>query len=110
MSKFLLLPAFAAALVTAPVLANDDTASRDISISPAELSTEAGAANAYARITTAALAVCREENRGSAAFEHSVRICTADTVERAVVQLRAPLLTAQHGADVTRIRLASISR
>ena len=110
MTKFLLLPALATALVAAPAFANEDAASRDVSISAAELSTEAGAARVHARITTAALSACREENRGGATFERSVRICTEDTVERAVAQLDTPLLTAHHSGEVIRLRLASLAQ
>ncbi len=111
MTKVLLLPALAAALLTAaPALADDTAASRDVSIAPAELTTEAGVAAVHARISTAALAACREENRAGAAFERGVRICVEDTVKRAVTQLDAPLLTAHHRGAMERIRLASLPR
>jgi UrcA family protein len=111
MTKFLLLPALSAALLAAaPALANDEAASRTVSIAPAELTTKAGAAAVHARISQAALAACRAENRGGAAFERSVRICAADTVARTVAAIDAPLLTAEHAEQPERIRLASLLR
>lgn len=109
--QVLLLPALSAALLAAaPALADDEAASREISIAPAELITEAGAAAVHARIQTAALAACRAENRGGAAFERSVRICVEDTVSRTIAQLDAPRLTARHQSAMDRLRLASAPR
>lgn len=110
MSKFLLLPALAAVLVAAPALATEEAASRTLTISAAELSTQAGVASVHARIVAAALDACREENRGGAVPEQSVRICTEDSVARTVAKLDAPLLTAHHSGEAQRIRLASIDR
>lgn len=110
MTKFLLLPALAAALVAAPALANDEAASRTLTISTAELSTQAGAANVHERIVLAAIDACREENRGGADTQRSIRICTEDSVKRTVAALDAPLLTAHHSGEAQRIRLASIDR
>ncbi len=107
MTKFLLLPALAAVIFAAPALANDAPASRDVAIYAAELRTEAGAARIHARITSAAQAACRAENRGGAAFERGVRICTKDAVARAVAQLDAPLLTAHHAGETGPLQLAS---
>lgn len=105
--KSLLLPAFAAsALFGAPALA-DDAESRTVAIDRAALATESGAARAYAAIQSAARAACRAENRGGAAFERGVRICTADTVERTVEALNAPRLTALHERGEAAITLAS---
>lgn len=105
--KSLLLPAFAAvALSGAPALA-DEAETRTVAIDRAALTTEAGAARAYAAIETAARAACRAENRGGAAFDRSVRLCTADTVSRAVEALDAPALTALHERARSPITLAS---
>jgi UrcA family protein len=111
MTKFLLLPALSTTLLAAaPALADEEAASREVSIAPAELTTEAGAAAVHARISQAALAACRAENRGGAAPARSVRICTQDTVARTVAALDAPLLTAEHLGQANRIRLASLLR
>lgn len=111
MTKFLLLPALAAACLTAtPAVAQGEAASRAVSLAPAELTTQAGAAAVHARISQAALAVCRAENRGGAAYERRVRICAEDTVARTVAALDAPLLSAHHAGRADRIRLASLLR
>jgi UrcA family protein len=105
--KSLLLPALiASALFGAPALA-DEAATRTVAIDRAALTTEAGAAHAYASIQTAARSACRAENRGGAGFERGVRICTADTVERTVEALNAPRLTALHERTESAIALAS---
>ncbi len=110
-TEVLLLPALAASLlVAAPALADDAAASRQISIDPAELTTEAGARAVLARINTAALSACRAENRGGAAYEMSVRLCVEDTVARTVAALDAPMLTARHDGEMARIQLASAQR
>lgn len=108
--KSLLLPAFAAAALSnalsgAPAMA-DQAQSRTVTIDRATLSTQAGAAHAYAAIETAARAACRAENRGGAAFDRSVRLCTADTVARAVTALDAPRLTALHQNQERAVTLA----
>lgn len=107
MKTIMLLPALAAALFAAPALANDDAASRGVSISAADLSTPAGVARIHSLIEATALDVCQEENRGGVAYRESVRICTEDTVARTVAELDAPLLTAHHDGLVARIQLAS---
>lgn len=109
MTKFLLLPALAATLFGAPALA-DDAESREIYVSPLELSTQAGAARVHARISAAALEACEAENRGGVAFKQSVRACTTETVERTIAQLDAPLLSAHHTRQQVRIGLASLTQ
>lgn len=109
MTKVLLLPALALALASAPALA-EDTTTRTVQIDRAQLTTEAGANAAYQAITRTALEACRDENRGGAAFERSVRICTNEAVTRTVASLDAPLLTAHHNREPVRIRLASATR
>ena len=105
--KSLLLPALAvSALFGAPALA-DEAQTRKFAIDRAALATDDGAARAYAAIETAARAACRAENRGGAAFERGVRICTADTVERTINALNAPRLTALHERREPAITLAS---
>lgn len=110
-TQLLLLPALAAGvLAAAPALADDDAASRKISVDRTELNTQAGAEAVHARITAAAQSACRAENRGGAAFEMSVRLCVEDTVARTVAALDAPFLTAHHTGEMARIQLASTQR
>lgn len=111
MNKVLLLPALAlVASLTGPASADDAPAQREIAISPAELTTPAGAEAVHGRIHAAAQSACRAENRGGAASERSIRICTQDTVDRTVAALDAPLLTAHNSQEAVRIRLASLPR
>lgn len=106
--KSLLLPALAVlSLTTAPSFA-EDAESRTLVIDRAELLTEAGATRTYGQIRTVALEACRAENRGGVDFARTVQICVADTVERTVESLNAPLLTALHNRKPREIRLASI--
>ena len=107
-TQVLLLPALAASLMAAePAFADDEAASRQISIEPMELTTPAGASAVLARINIAAQSACRAENRGGAAYERSVRLCAEDTVARTVAALDAPLLTTRHDRETARIQLAS---
>ena len=107
-TQLLLLPALAASLfAAAPALADENAATRQVGIDRAELMTQAGAQAVHARITSAAQAVCRAENRGGAAFEMSMRVCVEDTVARTVAAVDAPVLTAHHLGESARIRLAS---
>jgi UrcA family protein len=105
--KSLLLPVLiAGALSGAPALAAD-AQSRSVQIDRAALTTEAGAARAYADIEAAARAACRAENRGGVAFERAVRLCTADTVAKTVEALNTPRLTFLHERRDSPITLAS---
>ena len=109
--QVLLLPALAASLLAAaPAFATDEAASRQIPIDPTELTTQTGVEAVLDRINMAALSACREENRGGAAFELSVRLCVEDTVARTVAILDAPMLTARHHGERARIQLASAQR
>ena len=110
-TEVLLLPALAAALLAAaPAAAGDQAATRQVSVDPVELTTQDGARDMLARINAAAQSACREENRGGAAYELSVRLCVEDTLARTVSALDAPPLTAHHNGDSARIQLASAQR
>ena len=105
--KSLLLPALlAAGLASAPALA-DGAETRTIVIDRAALTTDAGAARVHDQIRIAALQACRAENRGGAAFDRGVRLCVADTVNRAVEALDAPRLSALNERSERTTRLAS---
>ena len=108
--KSLLLPAFCAALLSAPAFAGPAAApaSRMVEIDRAALLTEAGARETYADITAAAHAACRAENRGGAAYERRLRLCVDDTLARTVEALDAPSISALHQRREAVRQLASI--
>ncbi len=80
------------------VSAAGNPASADLTYARAELVTPAGAQAVYTRIESLAEHVCAEENRNAVMAANATRICIADTVERAVVQIAAPQLTQIHAA------------
>lgn len=78
--------------------AADTPAAQDVTIDRAALATPAGAAEAYDRLHETARAVCAADNAPGVMAEYRVRVCAADTMDRAIADLDAPLLVQLHAA------------
>lgn len=87
-----LLPALL--LVTNPLATPAPQA--DFTFDRAELATSSGAEGVYGRLVATATALCAIENRDGAMAQRGIRICVADTVERAIHDMDAPVLHQIH--------------
>ena len=85
-------------LAAAQQFAADTPAAQDVTIDRAALATPAGAAEAYGRLHEAARTVCLADNAPGVMAEYRVRVCTADTMDRAIADLDAPQLIQLHAA------------
>lgn len=83
-------------LAAALQFAAEAPAAQDVTIDRATLATPAGAAEAYDRLHETARAVCQADNAPGIWSEYRVRVCTADTLERAIADLDAPQLVQLH--------------
>lgn len=89
--------------------AAEPPATQDVTIDRAALATPAGAAAAYDQLREAARAVCVADNAPGIWSEYRVRVCTADTMDRAIADLDAPQLVQLH-AERTDTRQPVIPR
>lgn len=96
-------------LAAALQFAAETPAAQDVTIDRAALATPAGAAEAYDRLHDAARTVCLADNAPGVMAEYRVRVCTADTMDRAVADLDAPQLVQLH-AEHTKSRHPAIPR
>lgn len=85
-------------LAAALQFAADTPSARTVEIDRAMLNTRAGAAAAYDQLAAASRSVCLEDNVNGVMAEHRVRVCTADTLDRAVADLAAPEVAELHAA------------
>lgn len=96
-------------LAAALQLAAETPAAQDVTIDRAALATPSGAADAYDRLRETARAVCLADNAPGVMAEYRVRVCTADTLDRAIADLDAPQLAQIH-AERTGNRQPAIPR
>lgn len=96
-------------LAAALQLAGDAPAAQTVDIDRNTLNSPAGAAAAYDQLASAARTVCLEDNANGVMAEHRVRVCTADTLGRAVAELDAPEVASLH-AERTGLRQPAIPR
>jgi len=90
--------------IAATVEPHYEVSQRIVRFADLDITRSAGAATLYARITTAARAVC-EPSLGSQelGLSSQTRQCQEQAIERAITDVNAPALTSYH---VTRIKLA----
>lgn len=96
-------------LAAALQFAAETPATQDVIIDRAALATPAGAAAAYDQLHEAARSVCLADNAPGIWSEYRVRVCTADTMDRAIADLGAPQLVQLH-AERTDTRQPVIPR
>jgi UrcA family protein len=105
------LVAFALGMAAQPAQAGEqgDVAQRVVRYSELDLGTSEGARRLYLRIRASAEAVCRPQDGAALERKLHYAACRKVTIDRAVQELDAPLVTAQHvRRQVT--SLASASR
>jgi len=90
--------------IAATVEPHYEVAQRIVRFADLDITGSAGAATLYARITTAARAVCEPSlSSQELGFSSQTRQCQEQAIERAVTDVKAPALTSYH---LTRIKLA----
>ena len=96
-------------LAAALQFAADTPAAQDVTFDRAALASPAGAAEVYDQLHEAARTVCLADNAPGIWSEYRVRVCTADTMDRAIADLDAPRLVRLH-AERTENRQPVIPR
>jgi UrcA family protein len=95
--------ALAAAMLTTPALAADETVVLRVKISDLDLQSQKGAQTALARINRAAQNACTIPNSYSRTRQIDER-CLADMTHRAVADLKAPQVLALYEAQQSKAR------
>jgi UrcA family protein len=90
--------------IAATVEPHYEVSQRIVRFADLDITRSAGAATLYARITTAARAVCEPSlSSQELGFSSQTRQCQEQAIERAITDVNAPALTSYH---LTRIKLA----